>query len=187
MKEENNSSLLDSNSSLLINLPPRNDTETEIFLQQDFPETSLEFDGQEFHFPFGVHVEAAAKWLEESALTVEISINAKAEAPCARCLKTANLEISGSLGYLYHLQGAEDFDDLDDYMPVEVEYFGRVMDIMPQVYESIFALLPTKVLCREDCKGLCPNCGKDLNEGVCSCEAESVDPRLEALRDFNVE
>ncbi|MBR0093733.1 MAG: DUF177 domain-containing protein [Synergistaceae bacterium] len=187
MKEDNNSSLLNPDSSLLMTLPPRNDTETEISAHYDFPDGVLEFDGQEFAFPAGIHAEASAKWLEESLLLVEISIEAQADAPCARCLKTARLEISGSLEYLYYLQGAEAFDGFDDYMPVEVEYFGRVMDIMPQVHESIFTLLPTKVLCREDCKGLCPNCGKDLNEGACSCVNEVADPRLEALRDYNVE
>ena len=38
------------------------------------------------------------------------------------------------------------------------------------------------VLCREDCKGLCPHCGKDLNEGPCGCEPRQIDPRLEALK-----
>ena len=69
-------------------------------------------------------------------------------------------------------------------MPVEVGFFGRVIDIMPQIQESVYALIPTKVLCKEDCKGLCPNCGMNLNEGSCSCQNENVDPRLEALRNF---
>ena len=186
MKEEkNNSSLLTPNSSLLINLPPRNDIETEIFAQYDFPEGVIKFAGQEFIFPSGLHAEAIAKWLESDLLSVEIKISAEINAQCARCLKTVSLEISDKLMYLYYLQGAEAFDNFDDYMPVEVEYFGRVLDIMPQINESIFTLLPTKVLCKEDCRGLCPNCGKDLNEGSCSCEDDSIDPRLEALRNFN--
>ncbi|MBR6901655.1 MAG: DUF177 domain-containing protein [Synergistaceae bacterium] len=186
MKEEkNNSSLLTPDSSLLINLPQRNDTDTEVFVQHDFHEGSLKFEGQEFVFPSGLRAEAIAKWLESDLLSVEIKISAEIDAPCARCLKTVNLEISDKLMYLYYLQGAEAFDDFDDYMPVEVDYFGRVIDIMPQINESVFTLLPTKILCKEDCKGLCPNCGKDLNEGPCSCEIESIDPRLEALRNFN--
>ncbi len=182
---ENTSYLLPPNSSLLITLPPRNDTEAEIFSSWDFPEGTLKFEGQEFIFPSGLHADVAAKWLEESLLSVEISISAEITAECARCLKPVNLEISDKLMYLYYLQGAEAFDDFNDYMPVEVEYFGRVIDVKPQIEESIFTILPTKVLCKEDCKGLCPNCGKDLNEGPCSCENENIDPRLEALRNFN--
>ena len=197
MKEENNSSLLVPDSSFLISLPPRNDTETETFAQYDFPGGKLDFDGQIFYFSSGLHAEAVARWLEESLLSVEISISSEAEASCARCLKDTSLEISGNLRYLYYLRSAgvnesdepeeiEEIDEFGDYMPVETDFFGRVLDIMPQVEESIFSLLPTKVLCSEDCKGLCPNCGKDLNEGPCSCETDNSDPRLSALRDYKI-
>ena len=192
MSNENHSSLLTLNSSLIITLPPRNDTEAEIFVQYDFPAGELNFDGQDFNFPSGLHAEAVAKWLEDSLLSVEISISASATASCARCLKDSNLEISGNLMYLYYLRSAadgyEEIEEFADYMPVDVEYFGRVLDIMPQVEESIFSLLPTKVLCREDCKGLCPSCGKDLNEGECDCSKDNnIDPRLSALSDFKLD
>ena len=192
MNEKNNSSLLTPNASLLITLPPRNDTETETFAEHNFSEGVLNFDGQEFIFSNGLHAQAIARWLDNELLSVEISITAQAQAPCARCLKPVNLEISEKLMYLYYLQsadgseGLDEIEEFDSYMPVEVEYFGRVLDIMPQVEESIFTLLPTKVLCKDDCKGLCPNCGKDLNEGDCGCEIESTDPRLEALKNFKI-
>lgn len=54
-------------------------------------------------------------------------------------------------------------------------------DLDELVTEDIFLDLPAKFLCSEDCKGICPKCGKDLNEGSCSCEKE-IDPRLEALK-----
>ncbi|MDY6399623.1 MAG: DUF177 domain-containing protein [Synergistales bacterium] len=177
--------LFNQEEQKLLNLPPRNDTETEILGQYDFSEGMIKFAGQEFIFPSGLHAEAIAKWLESDLLSVEIKISAEVNAPCARCLKIVSLEISDKLMYLYYLQGAEALDDFDDYMPVEVDYFGHVLDIMPQINESVYTLLPTKILCKEDCKGLCPNCGKDLNEGPCSCKIESIDPRLEALRNFN--
>ncbi len=177
--------LFNQEEQKLLNLPPRNDTETEIWGQYDFSEGMIKFAGQEFIFPSGLHAEAIAKWLESDLLSVEIKISAEVNAPCARCLKIVSLEISDKLMYLYYLQGAEALDDFDDYMPVEVDYFGHVLDIMPQINESVYTLLPTKILCKEDCKGLCPNCGKDLNEGPCSCKIESIDPRLEALRNFN--
>ena len=194
MNEKNNSSLLNPNSSLLINLPPRNDTETEIFLSHDFSAGELNFDGQSFNFSSGLHAEAIARWLEESLLSVDISISATAKSFCVRCLEDTSLEISGDLRYLYYLRSTageteeseEEIEEFADYMPVDVEYFGRVLDILPQVEESIFSLLPTKVLCKEDCKGLCPSCGKNLNEGECGCKNDDADPRLSALRDFKI-
>ena len=181
------SSIFTEEQKALITLPPRNDTETEIFSEWDFPGGTLIFEGQEFIFPDGFHAEVSAQWLEsEAMLLAGISVSAVIEAECARCLKPVSLEISGKLMYLYVSQEPQTIED-DEYMPVEVQHFGRVLDVMPQIEESIYTLIPTKVLCREDCKGLCPNCGADLNEGECSCKNENIDPRLEALRNFSAE
>ena len=173
----------------LINLPARNDTESELEAAFNFPAGNLNFRGQEFIFPEGFNADIRSRWLEESLLLVEIKISAAIAAECARCLTPVNLEISEKLMYLYYPHGveSESLDGFDDYMPVELEYFARVLDVMPQIQESIYTLLPIRVLCREDCKGLCPNCGADLNEGSCSCVKEDVDPRLEALRNFVIE
>lgn len=178
--------LFDESYKALINLPPKNDTETEIFAEFNFREGSLNFEGQNFIFPKGFKAETLIKWLDVDLLLADIKISAEVQAECARCLKTVSLEISENLMYLYYSDSAEEIND-ENYLPVEVKYFGRVIDIMPQIEESVFALLPTKVLCKKDCKGLCPNCGKDLNEGICSCKNESSDPRFEALRNFIIE
>ena len=55
-------------------------------------------------------------------------------------------------------------------------------DLDPLITEDIFLDLPSKLLCSEDCKGLCPVCGKNRNEGDCGCEKQTVDPRLEILK-----
>ncbi|MBQ7541070.1 MAG: DUF177 domain-containing protein [Clostridia bacterium] len=53
-------------------------------------------------------------------------------------------------------------------------------DLDALVSEDVFLSLPTKFLCSADCKGICPTCGQNLNDGPCSCK-KSVDPRLEGL------
>ncbi|MDD2499121.1 MAG: DUF177 domain-containing protein, partial [Desulfitobacteriaceae bacterium] len=63
-------------------------------------------------------------------------------------------------------------------------YEGDKIDILPQVLQTILLELPMKVLCREDCKGLCPVCGTNLNIKECRCERESIDPRLAALKNL---
>jgi len=50
--------------------------------------------------------------------------------------------------------------------------------------EQVLIALPMKPLCREDCRGLCPSCGTDLNAGACSCADKVIDPRLEVLKNF---
>ena len=175
----------------LIALPPRGDCESRTEESWRLPiEEGIDFEGQHFDAPEGGTARAAAQWLEPSLLSVSISVGAKVTAPCARCLKETPLEISDVLMYLYYSRGLELGRDTElasdeGFMPVEVDYFDRVLDVGPQVEESLLLLLPTKVLCREDCAGLCPRCGADLNEGRCSCVGGEGDPRLEALRFFS--
>ena len=175
----------------LIALPPRGDCESRTEESWRLPiEEGIDFEGQHFDAPEGGTARAAAQWLEPSLLSVSISVGAKVTAPCARCLKETALEISDVLMYLYYSRGLELGRDTelasdDGFMPVEVDYFDRVLDVGPQVEEGLLLLLPTKVLCREDCAGLCPRCGADLNEGRCSCVGGEGDPRLEALRLFS--
>ncbi len=62
-----------------------------------------------------------------------------------------------------------------------------VVALAPIVEERVQIALPMKPLCRPDCKGLCAECGKDLNQGACACVHESADPRWEALKAFKEE
>ena len=65
----------------------------------------------------------------------------------------------------------------------EAEVFSEYrLDLADFVTNEIRLGIPMKVLCREDCKGLCPKCGHDLNEGPCGCDLREEDPRLEVLR-----
>ena len=63
----------------------------------------------------------------------------------------------------------------------------NVADITEIVRDTFLASLPIQNLCREDCKGLCPICGKNLNEENCKCNRLNLDPRLAALRDFKID
>ena len=67
--------------------------------------------------------------------------------------------------------------DNDDYLVCA----DSVLDLEELARTDILLELPTKVLCSEDCKGLCSQCGKNLNEGECSCEKKQIDPRLAIL------
>lgn len=58
------------------------------------------------------------------------------------------------------------------------------LDLDELVYSEVIVSLPMKHLCNEDCKGICPKCGKNLNEGKCGCPEKEIDPRLSALADL---
>ena len=59
---------------------------------------------------------------------------------------------------------------------------GDVVDVTEVVRQHVLLALPLAPRCREDCPGLCPRCGADLNDGPCECGPRDLDPRLEALR-----
>ena len=66
--------------------------------------------------------------------------------------------------------------------PSDIE--ENIADLSEIIRDTLIASQPIKNLCREDCKGLCPVCGQNLNEGDCNCDRFVVDPRLEALKNF---
>ncbi|EGG31997.1 YceD family protein [Paenibacillus sp. HGF5] len=105
------------------------------------------------------------------------------EMNCSRCLKP----ISEHVHIPFHevFQPVEDpesvvQDEDDDTTYVQ----GESVDLTPYVEEAFLLHLPLAPVCKADCKGLCPNCGKDLNEGTCDCDTEVIDPRLAGLKDF---
>lgn len=174
----------------VIALPPRNDTEA--FVEEsweiEMPD-GLDFEGQHFGIPEPCRIDAEARWIEPSLLSVKIALGFCAVGACARCLRDVSLAISDELLYLYSSRGVElgkdtRLDSDEGFMPVEVEFFGRTLDLTDQVRESLLLLLPRKPLCREACAGLCPACGADLNEGACGCVRSEGDPRMEVLRDL---
>ena len=71
----------------------------------------------------------------------------------------------------------------EELMSVSV-FDGDSIDVDEIVKEQILLTLPTRALCREDCKGFCPTCGADKNSGECSCLEIEIDPRWAGLKDL---
>ena len=98
------------------------------------------------------------------------------ETACSRC--AAPLQIPGRLPLDHVLVDSLHSEERDDLLLVEN---GELL--LDELVEADLILsLPMRFLCREDCRGLCARCGKNLNEGPCSCSDRQVDPRLAALQ-----
>ena len=109
------------------------------------------------------------------ALTLKGTVRAEMRCRCDRCAGEFHRreEIEAEVQLAQQLQDEED----PDYFLLE----GDKLDI-DDLLESVFILgMDQQFLCREDCKGLCPRCGADLNKGPCGCKKE-IDPRLAVLR-----
>lgn len=97
---------------------------------------------------------------------------------CRRCLEPVEVEIDEELGRLYR-EGGDPEEESEDVLPLPS---GRELDLSDPVRETVVLAVPRYVYCREDCQGLCPQCGTDLNESSCDCATEEVDERWGPLR-----
>ena len=103
-------------------------------------------------------------------------MNTALEALCDRCLTPLELPVDRTVSHtVVRTVNGED----DETFLVAEDGFVELLELATN---DILPELPQRYLCREDCKGLCPACGKNLNEGPCACHRESGDPRLDALR-----
>lgn len=112
-------------------------------------------------------------------------VKAEAEVLCDRCLAAIRtpLEVEFDTSFIPREKAAlraENVELLSEDMGLAA-FDGGELDVDELVREQILLALPTRRLCSEECKGLCPKCGADLNAGQCSCEQGEVDPRWSAL------
>ncbi len=113
-------------------------------------------------------------------------LSAGLELQCARCLEPVRQDVKREFELLYRPLGTDAGRDELSVTDAEAEigyYQGDGLLLEDVLREQVLLALPLKVTCREDCKGLCPHCGKNLNQEQCSCSIEVEDPRWAALKD----
>lgn len=98
-------------------------------------------------------------------------VRASVEGTCDRCLEKATFEVSGEIEEYYLFEEPEDPDSYEDGFELVGE--DRVIDLGDAISDAVVMDTPFVVLCREDCLGLCPTCGANLNEGDCGCAARA--------------
>ena len=98
-------------------------------------------------------------------------------APCARCLTPVERLFSADIRFAVVTSEEESEEEV---LLAE----GQKIDLISLMQETVITYMPMRLLCKEECKGLCPKCGKDLNTEDCKCEHKEIDPRLAGLADF---
>jgi uncharacterized protein len=73
---------------------------------------------------------------------------------------------------------------LEENDPATIFYTGDILDLLPEIQGTLMLAVPMKPLCREDCPGLCPQCGQSLSEGLCACTRENGDGPFSVLKKF---
>jgi len=150
----------------------------------------------EFHASGASHLLGTATKMGREVL-VRAKFRVPLSGPCKRCLKPVPIEEAVDLTRTYvpekqahptaERKGEASERSFDPELGDEDTYAGKEIDLLPAVREQILLYIPSSPLCREDCPGLCPICGKDLNEGKCGCDRAVMDPRWAALKGIQLE
>ena len=109
------------------------------------------------------------------------------ETDCARCLEPVIADVKHSFDLLYRPLGADAGRQELSVTSAEAEisyYQGEGLQLEDVLREQALLALPTRALCRQDCKGLCPGCGRNLNSEPCACDTVPPDPRWTALAEL---
>lgn len=134
------------------------------------------FEGLESQLAEPVRVGGRLQAAGEGRFYWHGSLRTLVAAECRRCLAAVRLPVAAEITALF----TQDRDALDDPDSYPVARDAVAIDLRPAVREELFLAVPRYVLCRDDCRGLCPRCGGDLNAGSCAC-APATDARWRAL------
>jgi uncharacterized protein len=117
-------------------------------------------------------------WRTTEGIWVRGRLAAGVDLQCVRCLASCAQVVEIDLDERFEFPPIP-ASEADQVYPIEADHH---IDLAPALRELVIVSTPMHALCREDCAGLCPVCGKDLNDGPCDCEVDDVDPRMAALK-----
>lgn len=154
---------------------------------QTFETGELAVDESELRLIEPVQVKGQSR-RNSGQLEVRGELHTRVAIPCGRCLKEVELPIDvefaerfvASVSWRHDEQHELSRDDLD------LGLVDEAVDLDDLVKEEILLALPGHVLCSENCKGICPNCGANLNLADCGCKSEQTDSRWEKLKDLQL-
>ena len=118
---------------------------------------------------------------ENKTLFIRGAVDVTLSIPCGRCLEEVPTQIC------FDIDKKLDINDgilVDDEMEENDYLIGFELDVDKLVYAEILVNWPMKVLCKEDCEGICNVCGANLNKGDCGCQRTELDPRMAAIQDI---
>ena len=149
----------------------------------------LELEMTQFHAPDGVYgivekhpVNLVITNQGDKVLTVKGEADVCLEMPCSRCLEPVKVP--------FHLEIDQKVDmkqtDEDRAADLDEQFYinGYNLDVDQLVGNELTLNLPMKVLCSEDCKGICNRCGTNLNHETCDCDNRPLDPRMSVIQDI---
>lgn len=152
-------------------------------IRRSYAPGSVDYHTTEMKQVEPLEVTATAELLEDQ-IRVEGNFETKIELVCARCLEPVVEEVSRSFDLFYAPLPKEAKPKEDQLKDDDTEigfYQGEGLFLADILKEQVLLALPLKVICRSDCRGLCPSCGANLNHEGCRCETHAADRRMAPL------
>jgi uncharacterized protein len=154
-----------------------------IRIRKSYAPGSVDFHSGEFRQVEPLEVRATAELVEDQ-IRISGSLHTRLELVCARCLDAVLEEVSRDFDLFYRpMAGIAKEEEVrlkvDD---TEIAFFqGDGLFLADVLAEQVNLAIPMKIICRSDCRGLCPHCGANLNSEECRCETRAADPRMAPL------
>lgn len=153
-------------------------------LSMDVPNELKNFDlnGDQYEFAYKAPVKITLTNHGERKVSFEAKTKLALNIPCSRCLEDVAIDFD------IHISKEVNFRETEEERVKELDELNYIsgynLDVDVLVYDEILIDFPLKVLCKENCKGICNVCGTNLNNGTCDCESTGADPRMSVIRDI---
>ena len=142
-----------------------------------------------FQSPAGIYpivesrpVELEITHVKNRRLKIRGSLDLHLEIPCDRCLDPVDVHIEADIDKDVDMNLSE--REREEALDGQPFISGHNLDVDRLVCDELIVNMPMKVLCREDCRGICNRCGANLNHGKCDCDVTELDPRMSVIRDI---
>ena len=145
---------------------------------ENFDMPKISFMGEEFDF-FEPFKACGSITNNSKTLSLCVEVSGRAMVHCARC--AAPFEVGIKFPVKETLVREDEANPENDEI---ILYQGKEIELDDIIVSNFLMNIPVKYLCREDCKGLCPQCGTNLNENSCDCDKDVIDPRWEKLAEI---
>lgn len=156
-------------------------------IMKKVPIDLVSFDSKLGNFPItekDEEVELHIRNEEKKRLLIRGNMDLTIAIPCDRCLEEVPTTFHLDIDREIPLQ--EDSDVDEEKMEAKDYMLGFHLDLDRIIYDEVLVNWPMKILCREDCAGICRKCGMNLNHGTCDCDKTELDPRMAVIQDvFN--
>lgn len=156
----------------------------EITVKAELEDKQVTFQGEKMDISYKNPVSILLKHADKNVVCVEFQVAVSVNRICSRCLGDVVCDYELNVNRTINVEKKEACTDnsleYDEICYIE----DCTLDVDMLVLDELYTILPMKILCKEDCKGICRVCGINLNESTCNCDQTVPDPRMAVFNDI---